>query len=125
MKVIDRPERRLYKPIHRKASTLRLPSIEHIGSGRRSPIASRPRVSGTNKTGTTGFYSRIFLVPTKNKKRRLIIDLSRLNTFVGIQGLKMETQVEVRQTIQANDWSFSLDLTDAYLHVPIHRASRK
>ena len=72
-----------------------------------------------------GFYSRIFLVPKKNGKLRLIIDLSRLNTFLDIQSFRMETANKVRQTIQPNDWAFSLDLTDAYLHVPIHRQSRK
>ena len=72
-----------------------------------------------------GFYSRIFLVPKKNGKLRLIIDLSRLNTFLEIQSFKMETANKVRQAIQPNDWAISLDLTDAYLHVPIHRQSRK
>ena len=37
----------------------------------------------------------------------------------------METANKVRQAIQPNDWAISLDLTDAYLHVPIHRQSRK
>ena len=72
-----------------------------------------------------GFYSRIFLVPKKNGKLRLIIDLSRLNTFLDIQSFRMETANKVRQMIQPNDWAFSLDLTDAFLHVPIHRQSRK
>ena len=72
-----------------------------------------------------GYYSRIFLIPKKNGKLRLIIDLSKLNSFLRIQGFKMETVAKVRWAIQPNDWAFSLDLTDAYLHVPIHRASRK
>ena len=72
-----------------------------------------------------GFYSRIFLVPKKNGKLRLIIDLSKLNSFLNIQSFKMETANKVRQSILPNDWAFSLDLTDAYLHVPIHWRSRK
>ena len=72
-----------------------------------------------------GFYSRIFLVPKKNGKLRLIIDLSRLNMFPDIQSFRIETANKVRQAIQPNDWAFSLDLTDAYLHVPIHRQSRQ
>ena len=72
-----------------------------------------------------GYYSRIFLVPKKNGKLRLIIDLSVLNHFVYTQTFKMETQRNVKDSIQLNDWAFSLDLTDAYLHVPIHRQSRK
>ena len=31
----------------------------------------------------------------------------------------------VRQSIMANDWAVSIDLTDAYLHVLIHPRSRK
>ena len=37
----------------------------------------------------------------------------------------METVKSVRQSIMANDWAVSIDLTDAYLHVPIHPISRK
>ena len=72
-----------------------------------------------------GYYSRIFLVPKKNGKLRLIIDLSVLNHFVYTQAFKMETQRKVRNTVQLNDLAFSLDLTDAYLHIPIHHRSRK
>ena len=70
-------------------------------------------------------YSRIFLVPKKNGKLRLIIDLSVLNHFVYTQTFKMETQRKVRNAVQLNDWAFSLDLTDAYLHIPIHHRSHK
>ena len=70
-------------------------------------------------------YPRIFLVPKKNGKPRLIIDLSVLNHFVYTQTFKMETQRKVKDAIQLNDWAFSLELTDAYLHIPIHYRSRK
>ena len=72
-----------------------------------------------------GFYSRIFLFPKKNGKLRLIIDLSTLNKYVFVQSFRMETQRKVRNAIRQNDWAFSLDLTDAYLHVPIHPRSGK
>ena len=72
-----------------------------------------------------GHNSRIFLVPKKNRKLRLIIDLSVLNHFVYTQTFKMETQRKVKDAVQLNDWAFSLDLTDAYLHIPIHYRSPK
>ena len=72
-----------------------------------------------------GYYSRIFLIPKKNGKLRLIIDLSVLNHFVHTQTFKMETQRKVKDAVQLNDWAFSLDLTDAFLHIPIHHRSRK
>ena len=72
-----------------------------------------------------GFYSSIFLVPKKNGKLRLIIDLSKLNAFLNVQSFSIETAIKVRNAILLNDWTFSLDLTDAYVHVPIHVKSRK
>ena len=50
-----------------------------------------------------GYYSRIFLVHKKNRKLRLIIDLSVLNHFVYTQTFKMETQRKVKDAIQLND----------------------
>ena len=47
-----------------------------------------------------GYYSRIFLVPKKNGKLRLIIDLSVLNHFVYTETFKMETLRKVRNAIQ-------------------------
>ena len=72
-----------------------------------------------------GYYSRIFLIPKKNGKLRLIIDLSVLNHFVYTQTFKMETQRKVKDAVQLNDWAFSLDQTDAYSHIPIHYRSCK
>ena len=37
----------------------------------------------------------------------------------------METPANLRHSIQKGDWVISVDLTDAYLHVPIHQLSRK
>ena len=59
------------------------------------------------------------------EKFRLIIDLSLLNRYIKKQAFKMETVKLVRQAMRLNDWAVSIDLTDAYLHVPIHHQSRK
>ena len=75
--------------------------------------------------GTHGFYSRLFLVPKKNGKLRPVIDLSLLNHYIHKQHFKMETVKSIRQSIMHNDWAVSIDLTDAYLHVPIHPTFRK
>ena len=57
--------------------------------------------------GTPGFYSRIFLVPKKNGKLRLIIDLSLLNRYIKKQSFKMETVKSLRQAMRLNDWAVS------------------
>ena len=38
---------------------------------------------------------------------------------------KMDTLVKVLNLMKVEDWVISLDLTDAYLHVPIFQKSRK
>ena len=53
------------------------------------------------------------------------IDLSLLNRYIKKQAFKMETVKSVRQAMRLNDWAVSIDLTDAYLHVPIHHQSGK
>ena len=72
-----------------------------------------------------GFYSRIFLVPKKAGKLRPVIDLSTLNLYLKPKPFKMETSELVRQSLSPNMWTFSLDLSNAYFHIPIHPASRK
>ena len=103
-----------------------LPAASKSAAGRGSRQSSLEGGSGGNNSGMSQIlYSRIFLVPKKYGKLRLIIDLSLQNYFVYTETFKMETQRKVRNAIQLNDWAFSLDLTDAYLHIPIHYRSRK
>ena len=88
-------------------------------------LLNKRAVERVQNPETPGFYSRIFLVPKKNGKFCLILDLSLLNRYIEKQAFKMETVKSVRQAMRLNDWAVSIDLTDAYLHVPIHRQSRK
>ena len=88
-------------------------------------LLNKRAVKRVQNPGTPGFYSRIFLVPKKNGEFRLIIDLSLLNRYIEKQAFKIETVKSVRQAMRLNDWAVSIDLTDAYLHVPIHHQSRK
>jgi hypothetical protein len=68
-----------------------------------------------------GFYSHIFVVPKKQKGSwSVIIDLSRLNRFLRVPHFKMETTRTMAAAILPVDWAVSLDLRDAYLHVPVH-----
>ena len=72
-----------------------------------------------------GFYSRMFIVPKSTGGWRPIIDLSPLNQFVRKTKFKMETPKTVLLALRQGDWMVSLDLKDAYFHVPIHQASRQ
>ena len=72
-----------------------------------------------------GFYSRLFLVPKPGKCWRPVIDLSSLNKFLAIPKFKMETPESIHTSLRKGEWVTSIDLTDAYLHIPIHTQSQK
>jgi hypothetical protein len=73
-----------------------------------------------------GFVSNIFLVQKKNGKMRPVINLKRLNAaHLDTPHFRMETLSDVRQTVRPGDWAVSIDLKDAYFHVPIAQDARK
>ena len=49
-----------------------------------------------------------------------MIDLSRLNTFLLVERFKIETPESIRASLIPGEWVSSIDLSDAYLHIPIH-----
>ena len=51
--------------------------------------------------------------------------IERLNTFLHIEKFKMETPESIRASLIPGEWVASIDLSDAYLHIPIHPNSRK
>ena len=66
------------------------------------------------------FQGRLFSVPKKDsEERRVILDLSRLNKFIRCDKFKMVTIAHVRTLLQTSDFTCSIDLTDAFWHVPI------
>ena len=73
---------------------------------------------------TPGFYSRIFLVPSKDGGFRSVFDLKTLNAFVVKEKFKMTTPRVVTHALHKGDWAVSINLKDAYFHVPIHVRSR-
>ena len=77
------------------------------------------------KPDSLGFYSRLFLVPKPGNRWRPVIDLSCLNKFLAISKFTMETPESIRASLRKNEWVTSIDLTDAYLHIPIHPHSQK
>lgn len=66
-----------------------------------------------------GMYSPLFLVQKKSGAWRPVIDLTHLNRFIKKERFKMETLSTIQQSVQPGDWMVSIDLKDAYFHVPI------
>src|SRR4029434_5523495 len=73
----------------------------------------------------SGFYSRHFLVPKKDGNYRPILDLRVLNKALMPLRLSMLTPRRLVQFIMPNDWFVTIDLKDAYFHVPIHHRHRR
>ena len=69
--------------------------------------------------------SPIFVIPKRSGGLRVILNLKAINIFIPPQHFRMETLASILPTISPQDWAVSLDLRDAYLHVPIHPVSRR
>ena len=67
-----------------------------------------------------GFTLTFFLTPKKSGEWRPIINLRPLNAYIRPKHFRMETLSTVLQTLPQGWWATSLDLKDAYHHVPIH-----
>ena len=70
-------------------------------------------------SGGAGFYSSMFVVPKHTGDLHPILSLKHFNRYMHIPSFKMPTLKHVWQLIQQGDYAFSIDLQDAYLHVPI------
>ena len=70
-------------------------------------------------SGGAGFYSSVFVVPKCTGGLHPILNLKHFNCFMYIPSFKMPTLKHIWQLIQQGDYAFSIDLQDAYLHVPI------
>ncbi|XP_042562141.1 LOW QUALITY PROTEIN: uncharacterized protein LOC122131476 [Clupea harengus] len=66
-----------------------------------------------------GFYSTYFIIPKKDGGLRPILDLRHLNTHLKTLRFHMLRTKEVLHSIRKNDWFTTIDLKDAYFHVPI------
>ena len=75
-----------------------------------------------------GFFNMVFLRPKKHdptetrldKIWRLILDVSPLNKFLVYKHFQMETVEKIRKCVSTDMFATSIDLTDAYHHIPIH-----
>ena len=88
-------------------------------------MLTKKAIVPVKKLTTLGYYSRLFVVPKPMNRWRPVIDLSMLNLHLHVPTFKMETAESIRKSIRKGEWVISIDLTDAYFHVPIHPQSQK
>ena len=72
-----------------------------------------------------GWYGTYFLVPKKTGGWRPILNLRPLNQLLVVEKFKMETLRNIVLAVREGEWMASLDLKDAYFHVPIIPQHRK
>lgn len=72
-----------------------------------------------------GFYSLLFVIPKSSGGWRAILDLKRLNRFISYKRFKMNTLQSILWSIRRGDFLSSIDLTEAYLHIPIRQSHCK
>ena len=84
------------------------------------------KAGSIEETSSLLFQGPLFSVPKKDTdKRRVILDLSTLNKSIACPTFKMTTVDDVRQVLPLNAFTTSIDLKDAYWHVPINPYYRK
>ena len=119
-------------PFHSKPNLVRFPLIlsEYKAQQKDQALAtciqsllSKNAIERVENVKSLRFYSRLFLVPKPHQRWRPVID--RLNTFLHEEKFKMKTPESIRTSLIPGEWVSSIDLSDAYLHIPIHPNSRK
>ena len=124
----------LHSAIHLKPKLVRAPLIrsgykalhkEQALTSCIQSLLSKNAIERVENVKSLEFYSRLFLVPKPHQRWRPVIDLSRLNTFLLVENFKMETPESIRASLIPGEWVSSIDLSDAYLHIPIHPNLRK
>ena len=81
---------------------------------RKGAIVQTPLVQGRS-----GYYSTYFLVPKKDGSLRPILNLKYFNLNVSNSSFKIETLRSIMVVMQLHQWMASMDLMDAYFHVPV------
>ncbi|XP_030272800.1 uncharacterized protein LOC115581658 [Sparus aurata] len=103
-----------------RMTTVRDPVQEKILAGEIATLLQKDAIMRVEPSEQlAGFYSLYFLVSKKDGGLRPILDLRRLNAFIKVLPFKMLTTSQILEAVEKGDWFTSVDLRDAYFHVPI------
>ena len=95
-----------------KAATTHHPIIQKQVDELLDKVVIEPSSDGA------GFYSSMFVVPKCTGGLWPILNLKHFNHYMHVPSFKVPTMRHVWQLIQHVDYAFSIDLQDAYLHIP-------
>ena len=106
-------------------------SFPSVLSGRDSAVEGEfvsdlLKAGAIEPTSSLLFQGPLFSVPKKNtSKRRVILDLSTLNRSITCPTFKMTSLQDVRLVLSPGSFAASIDLKDAYWHIPVLPHFRK
>ncbi len=72
-----------------------------------------------------GFYSTYFLIPKKDGGLRPILNIRMFNHHLRLLPFRMLCLSTLLTFIRQGDWFTTVDLHDAYFHIPIHKDHKK
>jgi hypothetical protein len=88
-------------------------------------LLSKQVLEPVARESSPGFYSRLFLTPKQDGTWRVIIDLSEINQYIKNESFQMETAASIQKSLRPDMFVTSIDLKDAYYHLPVHVSYRK
>ena len=99
----------------------RLNQAEHVATNARS--TNSETVYSRNVSRRVRFLLESVPSPQEVRGWRLVIDLSKLNEFLTPVTFQMDTLVKVKSVAERGMFATSLDLSDAYHHIPMRKDS--
>ena len=94
--------------------------VKHYAEGGQFSVGEKCCATSADKRGTRGLLQHNVLVPKKNSmKLRPVINLKPLNRYMQKMSFKMDHLKIVLSTLKPQFWGVSIDLSDAYFHIPI------
>ena len=124
----------LRSAIYFKTNSGQIPSdsVRIQGPSKRSSSGHLYPVSSVKERNRNGGKCKISLVlqlpvssPQASPKVEASNRLQQAQLFLHVEKFKMETPESIRTSLIPGEWVSSIDLSDAYLHIPIHPNSRK
>ncbi|KAG2171881.1 hypothetical protein INT44_006110, partial [Umbelopsis vinacea] len=107
---------------------LPFPTTTNSGNFQRQKIADllhKRAIELVQGSALPGFYIWMFVTPKKNGGFRPVFNLRSINQFLQCPHFKMESIQQVIKLIRKGDYFTSVDFTDAFLHILIHRQFRR
>ena len=68
--------------------------------------------------------SPVFVIPKRSGSLRMILNMKRINLHLDKTHFRMDHLASILPSLDPVDVAISLDLRDAYFHIPIHQRSR-